>query len=144
MAGAFIDPIRIVGLKELQASLKRMDGESHKKLRLALNDAGNVVVRVAGPRIPFLTGAARRSLRAASTQNKLRVQAGGSKAPYFPWLDYGGRTGRNKSAVRRFEKHGRYVYPAYYQEQENIRRLVSKRLQELVRESGLEVTDAEA
>ena len=42
-----------------------------------------------------------------------RIEAGGSKVPYYPWLDFGGRVGRRKSVHRPFLKDGRYIYDAF-------------------------------
>lgn len=135
-----MQPIRVTGLREVQKALKDLDGESQKELRLALNDAAGIVVRVAQRRTPVLSGAARSSIRATSGQREARVTAGGRKAPYLPWLDYGGSTGRNKSVKRTFIKGGRIVYPAYEQEHTNIMRLLEKRLTDLVESKGLDVS----
>lgn len=135
-----VQPIRIDGLRELQKALKELDGESQKELRLALNEAANVVVNVARRRIPVQTGAARASVRASSGQRSASVTAGGRKAPYLPWLDYGGRTGRKGSAVRPFIKGGRYIYPAYESQHDNVTALLTKRIRALVESKGLSVT----
>lgn len=133
-------PIRIDGLRELQKALKELDGQSQKEIRLALNDASQVVVNVARRRVPVLTGAARNSIRSSSGQRTASVTAGGRKAPYFPWLDYGGRTGRGKSIARPFIKGGRYVYPAYEAQHANIMAVLQKRITDLVESKGLGVS----
>lgn len=138
--GTFVAPVRIEGLAELRKSLKSLDADQAKGLRLDLNEAAGIVVRVARPRVPTRTGAAAGSIKVSSTQGQARVAAGGNKAPYYPWLDYGGRTGRKKANVRRFERHGRYLYPAYWSQAENITRLLSKKLAERIRGAGLEST----
>lgn len=130
--------IRVSGLKELQKSLKAID--AGKELRPALNEVAQVVVNIARPRIPQRSGLARASLRAASTATAARVQAGGSRAPYYPWLDYGGKTGRGKSIARPFERHGRYIYPAYWSQQANIQKMLETRIAKVIEANGLEVT----
>lgn len=135
-----IQPIKIEGLRQLQASLKALDGESQKQIRVALNEASEIVVKVARPRIPTVTGAAARSLKLSSSQREARITTGGRGAPYYPWLDYGGRVGRNRSVNRRFEKGGRYLYPAYHSQQANIAKLLKKRLEAIAEGAGLEVT----
>jgi hypothetical protein len=55
-------------------------------------------------------------------------------------LDYGGKTGRNKSINRPFIRGGRYIYPAYEAEYPNIMRLLDKRLRDLAATKGIEVT----
>jgi hypothetical protein len=141
--------LRVNGLRELQASLKAIDGESQKQLRLVLNEAAAVVVKIAKPRTPTLTGAARDSIRVASTQRTAQVRGGSARVPYFGWLDYGGNVGRGRhsggrngsgSIHRTFIKGGRIVYPAYYSQKANIDKLLAQRLDELIEAHGLKVT----
>lgn len=134
------EPIRVDGLNALRKSLKDAGEGAEKEIRPALNDAAQIVVNVAQRRIPVLTGAARKSVRVSSTGNKVRVSAGGTRAPYYPWLDYGGRTGIRGSVVRPFDKGGRYLYPAYGQERANIMRVLEKRIVAIIEAKGLGVT----
>lgn len=131
--------LRVNGLRELQAALKAIDGEAQKELRGVLNDAAQVVVKHARPLMPVKTGTAAASLKVLSTQREARVKEGSAKAPYAPWLDYGGAVGRNRSVKRPFVKGGRYVYPAYYANQEAIDSMLSNALTELIKRHGLEV-----
>jgi hypothetical protein len=133
-------PIQVDGLNQLRKSLKAGGEGAEKEIRPALNEAAGIVVRVAQGRMPSLTGAARRSVRVSSTSNKVRVTAGGSRAPYYPWLDYGGRTGRGGSIVRPFDKGGRYLYPAYGAQRKNIMALLEKRIVAVIERNGLDVT----
>ncbi|WP_307962251.1 hypothetical protein [Salinispora arenicola] len=55
-----------------------------------MNDAAQVVVDWARPRVSRRSGRAARSLRVASTGKAVRVRAGGARVPYYPWLDFGG------------------------------------------------------
>lgn len=109
-----IDPISVDGLAAFSRNLKKLDSDLPKALRIALNEAAQVVVDYAAPRIPRRTGRAAASLKAKSTRTKVRVGAGGRRAPYFPWLDYGGRVGRKHATARPFIKEGRYVYKGYF------------------------------
>lgn len=141
-----VDPIRVTGLREFQAGLKAIDGEAQKELRVALNDAAQIVVNVAKPKIPVRSGKAAGSLKVASSQREARVKGGGAKVPYYGWLDFGGRVGHGRKAGkgathRPFYSDGRYVYPAYYSQQDNITRLLVKRLQQLAEKHGLKVDD---
>lgn len=132
------DPIRVSGLRELQASLKRMDGQSQKRLRLALNDVAELVVAAAQPRVPRRTGRAAASLRPSSSQREASVRGGGGRAEYFPWLDFGGRVGRGKSVSRPFLRDGRYLYAAYRDRRSTIREAIAKGLENLIRDAGLD------
>ena len=136
-----IDPIKIEGLRELQKALKDADGESQKRLRIVFNEVAETIVQGARRRMPTKTGAAKSSVRATSGQREAKVSAGSKKAPYVPWLDYGGSVGRNKSVTRPFVKGGRYVYPTYHSNKDSIQKALVEQLTKLLREVGLDVSD---
>lgn len=102
----------IHGLKEYKAALRQIDKQLGGELRKGLNEVAQVVVDAARPKVPRRTGRARDSMKAGSSQNAAQIKVGGTKAEYYPWLDFGGAVGRNKSIKRPFIKKGRYVYPA--------------------------------
>lgn len=130
--------VEVGGLAQLSRALKKVDSEAPKQLRIGLNDAAGLLVDRTRPKIPTLTGAARRSLVARSTRTSARVAVGGKKAPYYPWLDFGGRGKKpGRPAQRDFFKEGRYVYPTLRE----IRPLIEKQLQDsitaVIRSAGL-------
>lgn len=132
--------IKVVGLGEFRANLRRMDRDKAKAVRVALNDAAEILVTAVRPQVPALTGAARASVKAQSTQTTARVAVGGPKAPYYPWLDFGGRVGRKKATVRTFYKSGRYVYPTLAKKREEIQAAMLKSIVQLAESSGIEVS----
>ncbi len=136
-----VDAIRVDGLAQFSRNLKRLDADLPKALRVALNDAANVLVADARPRIPTLTGKARKSLRAASTRDKVRIRAGGRRAPYYPWLDFGGKVGRNKAVARPFYKDGRFIYKSYRDltRSGKFQTTLTGALLDVVRQAGIEV-----
>lgn len=131
--------IHVQGLREFQAALKAMDGESQKKLRVALNEAADLVATAARNRMPRQTGKARQSVKVASQQRVAAVKEGGTKAPYVPWLDWGGRVGPKKSVVRPFRREGRYLYPAFDAQRADILAALEASLVGLARDAGLDV-----
>lgn len=131
------DAITVKGLREFKTALRKFDGESHKKLRVAQNDAAQLVVNKARPKVPVRSGKARNSMRVASTQTATRIRAGGKRVPYYPWLDFGGRVGKNNSVNRPFIKQGRYIFPTYSANKGKVQDILAKRIEELARESGL-------
>jgi hypothetical protein len=104
--------IAVTGLAALNRGLKAVDDQAPKQLRIALNSAAQLLIDETRPEVPSDTGAARRSMVARSTRTTARVAVGGKRAPYFPWLDFGGQ-GRisGRPAPRPFYPDGRYVYP---------------------------------
>jgi hypothetical protein len=129
--------VQITGLKELQAALRRMDADLPKQIRVALNSAGQVVLDYAQPKVPTRTGAARGSMKLRSSQREARLAAGGRRAPYYPWLDFGGQVGP-PGPRRPFRREGRYIYVAVRQEQAKIQEALQKALSDLIRSAGLE------
>ena len=135
-----IDPIHVAGLRDFQSALKQMDGESQKQLRVVLNQASDIVVTYATPKVPARSGRARKSLRAQSSQREAKVMGGSKKVPYYPWLDFGGRVGKKKDVHRPFLKRGRYIYAAYSHQYPEVMEALQAGLAQLAEDAGLTVT----
>lgn len=133
------DAIKIVGLSTFVKNLKKLDADLPKALRVAFNEAADVVVKDARQTIPTKSGKAKASVKARSTQTASRVVGGGNRAPWYPWLDFGGRVGKRKSIKRPFIKHGRYIYNAYFDNQPRYAELLEKALLDAARSAGVEV-----
>jgi hypothetical protein len=132
--------MEVKGLRELGKSLKRLDADLPKALRIALNDAADIVVDEARPRVPSASGRARKSVKARSTRTASRVVGGSARAPYYPWLDFGGRVGRNRSVHRPFIADGRYIYAAYFRNRGKYAEKLEEALVDVARRAGVEVT----
>ena len=89
--------------------------------------------------VPSRTGTAAGSIKPQSTQRMGQVKAGGGRAKYYPWLDFGGSVGRHKSVHRPFLKTGRYLFAAYKANKPALEAATSKGIMELMRKSGLQV-----
>lgn len=135
-----IDPVRIEGLRETVRALRQVSNEAPRALRLAANEAAEIVVREARRDMPSRSGRAKQSVRASSTRTAARVTEGGRRAPYVPWLDYGGKVGRGDTASRPFIPDGRYVYPAYRRTRPEFERTLRAGLAAVVRDAGLEMS----
>ena len=135
------EAIKIEGLKEFTRDLKRIDSDLPKLVRLANNAAANLVVDDARPRVPSMSGKAGRSIKAASTRTKSRVSGGGGRAPYYPWLDFGGKVGRRGSVKRAYKPKGRYIYRAYFQARDSgeFLEIMTKELVDVARQAGIDV-----
>lgn len=131
------DPIKVQGLTEFTRNLRTLDRSLPKALRVAFNEAANVVVDDARQRIPSRSGKARASVRAKSSQTASRVSGGGKRVAYYPWLDYGGR--RRGAGGRPYLKEGRYVYAAYYRNKDKYAVFVERALIDVARQAGIEV-----
>lgn len=131
--------IRIEGLAQFNKALKQLDGDLPKMTRLAMNKAAGVVINYGQSKIARRTGRASSTIRARSTRTMVRVVEGGPKAQYVPWLDFGGRVGRNRSVVRPFYKQGRYLYPALTERRAEIQQALESALTEVAEKAGLEL-----
>lgn len=135
------DQIRIEGLKEFQRALRDMDKDLPKQIRLVLNRATGVVIDWAKPRIPHRTGRAVASVKARSSQREARVAIGGRKAPYMPWLDFGGEGKRpGRPSARPFITKGRYLYAGLDATRDEVTEIMSEGLAALATSAGLEMT----
>lgn len=136
------EPIRIDGLRDLTRSLRQVDSNAAKQIRLALNVMADAVIAEALPKVPRRTGRAAKSIAARSTGKVARVKAGSNRAPYYPWLDFGGRVGPSKSVRRAFLKNGRYIYPAYgrLKESGRLADIGAQAMRTALSNAGLDVT----
>lgn len=133
------DAVRIDGLAEFQAALRRMDSGLPRQLRLMLNDAAQLVVHGAQPLVARRSGRAAGSIKAASQQRVARVKAGGAAAPYYAWLDFGGAVGRRNSVHRPWVPKGRYLYPAYRSRKPEIVVKLNQGVRRLAEGAGVRV-----
>lgn len=134
-----VDPIRVEGLTRFKNALRALGPDAAKALRVALNKAVEAIADDARRKVPTRTGKARASIRAASSQTAARVQAGGRKAPYFPWLDFGGRVGIRRSVKRSWRPEGRYLYVAYKQNRDDLVIGIEHAVSAAARDAGLTV-----
>ena len=130
--------VEVGGLAQLNKGLRAIDAGAPKELRIALNSGAQLLVDATRPEIPSVSGAARRSLVARSTRTSARVAVGGKKAPYYPWLDFGGQ-GRvaGRPAPREFIREGRYVYPTLRRIRSRIEAQLQESISAVIRNAGL-------
>lgn len=131
--------IRIDGLAQFSRNLKRLDSDLPKMLRLGLNEAVQIVIDYARPRIPSRSGRARGSLRAQSTRTKARIKAGGKRAPYYPWLDFGGKGPNNRPAKRPFYADGRYLWKGLIVKRDEVNTALVRAMVSTAEAAGVDV-----
>jgi hypothetical protein len=131
--------VAVQGLRDLNSALRRLDKDAPKALRLALNGVADILIGEVKPQIPRRTGRAAASIKAASSRTEVRIRVGGTKAPYYPWLDFGGRVGKNKSVTRRFYREGRYLFPTLRKERAKLEGALRRSLATVASDAGLDV-----
>lgn len=135
--------IEVDGLKQFRKGLKDIDADMAKQLRMVANEASEIVAETARERIPRgRTGYAGSSIKTASTQTAARVAGGSTKAPYYAWLDFGGKTGIHKSVSRPYRRKGRYIWSAYSDYSDTVYERLNEGLVNLARDAGFSVNEA--
>jgi len=131
--------VSVEGLAEFQRGLRKLGNNLPKGLRIALNGCADFLIAKTQPLIPRKTGAAAKSLKARSTQKAVRIAVGGRRAPYYPWLDFGGKVGRKNSVERPFYKEGRYLYPTLRKHKDDFTDIMQGAILGVARDAGLDV-----
>lgn len=127
-AGADLD------LADWKASMGRFQQSTDERIHKMLATAAEGVAGDAQRLVPRgASGAARASMRAVG----LSVVMGGARAPYGPWLEFGGRVGINDSVRRTFVPGGRYIWPTWMRNRTEILGDMERGLADLAKESGL-------
>ena len=86
--------IQVRGLREVQSAFRKVDKELPKAFKQEFLGIAQKVVGGVQQKVPKVTGAAAGSVRPRATQRGAGIAFGGNAAPYFPWLDFGGTTGK--------------------------------------------------
>ena len=132
--------ITVDGGDQLVAALHQLADATPAMVRVLVARSGELVVDWARPKVPHRTGAAAASLQVEENGQTATVVSGGSRAPHYPWLDWGGAVGRGGHTVRPYIAQGRYLYPALRAQGDAIADAQRHALVELCRTAGLTVT----
>lgn len=127
------------GVRELVSAFRRLDRNLPEESAKELQGIGNRVTHEIQAKVPIDIGRARGSFRVRKKQTSITLAAGGARAPYYQWLDFGGRVGRNKSVTRPYMKSGRYIYPTIAERGPEIKSQVENALVKLARKAGFRV-----
>lgn len=130
--------INVVGLPDLQRALRQIDKDLPKELAAGLAEAAEIVRSAAAMKVPVRTGAARDSIKVKKQQRSASLAVGGSKAEYYPWLDFGGRVGGQKATVRDVIRGGRYIYPSLAEKDSQVKAKVDEVLERMARAAGFD------
>lgn len=138
--------VEVRGLRELQGAFKAVDSDIPKSLRIAMKAIADHVVGEAQQKMPFISGEAAHSLKPRATQRGAGIAypgggpgSGKDKGAYYPWLDFGGRTGRKRSITREVIKGGRFLYPAIAESKQYIEDHVNEAVEDAAKRAGFEV-----
>lgn len=130
--------IKVTGIVDLQRALRELDKDLPKELAAGLGEAAEIVLDAARPLVPRRTGKAAGSMKVKKQQRGAALAVGGTAAPYFPWLDFGGKVGRNRSVTRPFISGGRYIYPTLKAKDEQVKAKVDEVLERMAKAAGFD------
>lgn len=134
------ETIKVDGLKEFIRAIKALDADLPKAVRVGLNEAAAIIVDYAKPKVPRRTGRAAAAIRPQSTAKLVRITEGGKRAPYMPWLDFGGTIRpRGQTKHRPFIKDGRFLYAGLADRREQVLAKVQEVLVAAATSAGVEV-----
>jgi hypothetical protein len=136
-----IEPIQVRGLAEFNRSLRKINAELPKELRVALNKAAGIVAEKARVGVPRKSGRAAKSIRASSTRTAARVTGGSTRVSYYPWLDFGGKVGKKRSVHRAFLPGGRFIYPGYAAKRDEVQDEIAAALIKVAESAGFAVRE---
>jgi hypothetical protein len=127
-----------------------MDEQAKSALKRELLGVATQVSSRAAGKVPRLTGRAAGSVKPRASMQGASIAFGGSAAPYFPWLDFGGSTGKGHRAgaggsgsVKRPwlgnpSGEGRYIYPTIREMRPEIETAVDDALAAAARAASFE------
>ena len=143
--------IQVRGLREVQSAFRKVDKDIPKALRVEFRAIAEDVASSARAKVPHRTGKAAASIKPRASQRGAGIAFGGNAAPYFPWLDFGGTTGKghrpgakDSGSVKRYPWMGtsgewRYVYPTISEKSADIERAAEEAILSVAKAAQLEV-----
>lgn len=142
--------IQVRGLREVQSAFRKVDKELPKAFKQEFLGIAQKVVGGVQQKVPKVTGAAAGSVRPRATQRGAGIAFGGNAAPYFPWLDFGGTTGKGhrpgaaySGSVKRpwlgRPGDGRYVYPTIEEHRREIEQAAEDAVLNVAKHAQFEV-----
>lgn len=135
--------VEVRGLAELNRAFRQVDREIPKQLKVAFRAIADEIARDAAGKVPRRSGKAAGSIKGKAREKGASIAFGGSAAPYFPWLNFGGSTGRGhgsgKGAITRdLVKPDRYIYATMEEHKDRTADAVDKAVESVVKTAGFE------
>lgn len=131
--------VRVRGVRELSAALRRVSTDAAKEMKLGFKDIAEDVAQTVRGRVPRRTGRAASSVKARGSARGGSIAFGGSAAPHYPWLDFGGNVGPDRRIHRPFIREGRYVFPTIREKGTDIRTRTEELVEKVAKRAGFDV-----
>jgi hypothetical protein len=152
MAGEDVK-LQVTNLAQWRRAITSVDDNFKTRLKDEFLKVAEAVATKARSKVPTgPTGRAAASIKARASTGGAAIVRGGSAAPYFAWLDFGGTTGRGhklgkgKGAIQRTvngapwspPNHGLYIYPTISEMRPETIHAVSELMTRVGRDAGFE------
>lgn len=147
--------IAVRNLPAWRRAIVAVDDNFKSELKGEFLKIAQTIADKARGKVPTRSGAAAASVKARATTGGASIVRGGTAAPYFAWLDFGGTTGRGhrpgaggSGSVQRIVNGapwnppgpGLYIYPTLHEERPETARAVSDLMIKVGRSAGFEVS----
>lgn len=129
------------GVRELQRAFKQVGGGTETNLKAEFFNIARSVAISAQAKVPHRTGRAADSIKPRSTNRGGSIAFGGRAAEYMPWLNFGGRVGRNRSIFRELVKPDRYIYTTISEHREETAKAADQAIERAAKSAGFETHD---
>ncbi len=147
--------VEVRGLRELDQAFRSMEGRMDGALKAEFLGLATRVADTARGKVAADVGAgkAAASIKPKASARGASIAFGGTAAPYYPWLDFGGSVGRGhkpgvawSGAITRDWRgkpsgEGRYVYPAIREHRADIAAGVDDVVTRLAQRAGFETRE---
>ena len=134
--------LSIDGAAQFVKALRESSGKLPPTVKKVLTRAAQIIVDDAKPKVPIgpgRNGHAADTIKVAATNYTVKIQAGGSRNPYYPWLDFGGSVNKHtsKPTKRPFIKGGRFIWASWDRRAGDVVKVMADGLADMIKESGL-------
>lgn len=151
------ESVTVAGLAEFRKACLAL--QDNKDFADAMKRVADIVTDEAKSRVPAVTGALRSTYKSRAAGAGARVVFGGPKAPYAPWMEFGGRkhgklVGKTTKRTQPVDRErmsggpgtfsGRYLYPAILANRSKVVSAVEDEMNTLIRRYGFELEETTA
>jgi hypothetical protein len=137
--------VNVSGIRELNAAFRKVDRELPRELGRELKGLAGRIASVARGKVTRHRGRAAGSVKARGSGQRAAIVAGGTAAPHYPWLDFGGSTKRHPGGEisRPYlgppRGSGRYLWPTVREKRKDIEDGANDAVETVAKRAGFTV-----
>lgn len=131
--------VTVTGLRDLSKAFKALDTDAVDAMKAALKAIAEGVAADVRSRVPRRSGRMAGSYVPRGSVKGASIAFAGTRAPYAPWIEFGGSVGKARSVRRPVVKGGRYLYPAIDDNMADVEQKVADAISDLTSKYGFRV-----